>query len=143
VDYLLKPVAMDRFIKACNKAMDLHRLTHQSPAAKEESNYFFVNADYKLVKVEFSDIIYLEALKDYIKIHLRSQKSPLITRMSMKLVEEQLPSSQFIRIHKSYIISKAAISAVKKSSVFIGDYELPVGDSFRDSVTAFTKSYLS
>jgi two-component system LytT family response regulator len=138
VDYLLKPVAMDRFIKACNKAMDLFRLKQQTGTGKEELKYIFVNADYRLVKLEFSEIIYIEALKDYLKIHLRTQKNPIITRMSMKSIEEQLPPTLFIRIHKSYIISKDAISAVKKTSVFIDTLELPVGDMYREAVEAFT-----
>jgi DNA-binding LytR/AlgR family response regulator len=145
VDYLLKPVSMDRFVKACNKAMDLFKLkqaaAHQKPASNAtDQKYFFVNADYKLVKVEFDDIIWIEALKDYLKIHLRSSKTPLVTRMSMKAVEEQLPQSLFIRIHKSYIISKSAISAVKKTSVFIGGLELPVGELYRDAVNNFIGS---
>ena len=140
VDYLLKPVAIDRFIKACNKAMDLHRLKQQSGPAKEELKYIFVNADYKLVKLEFSDVIFIEALKDYLKIHLKSQKSPLVTRMSMKSIEEQLPPSLFIRIHKSYIISKEVITAVKKTSVFIDTMELPVGDMYKEAVEEFTGS---
>lgn len=142
VDYLLKPVAMDRFITACNKAMELFRLKAESKGKGlgEGNRYIFVNADYKLVKVEFSDIIFIESLKDYLKIHLRSQKNPLITRMSMKAIEEELPGSGFIRIHKSYVVSKDAITAVKKSSVFIGEHELPVGELFREAVEEMTKS---
>jgi two-component system, LytTR family, response regulator len=142
VDYLLKPVAMDRFVRACNKAMEFFRLKQAADQSKQgavssEQKYIFVNADYKLVKVEFDDIIWIEALKDYLKIHLRNNKNPLVTRMSMKSIEEQLPVSEFIRIHKSYIISKSAISAVKKTSVFINDMELPVGELYRDGVHAF------
>ena len=142
VDYLLKPVSMDRFLKACNKAMELFRLKTE-PKGKgsgEGNRYIFVNADYKMIKVEFSDVIFIESLKDYLKIHLRSQKNALITRMSMKAIEEELPGSGFIRIHKSYIVSKDAITAVKKSSVFIGEHELPVGDLYREAVDELTKS---
>jgi two-component system, LytTR family, response regulator len=142
VDYLLKPVSMDRFVKACNKAMDLFKLKQgldqsKQGAVSSEQKYIFVNADYKLVKVEFDDIIWIESLKDYLKIHLHSNKNSLVTRMSMKSIEEQLPESRFIRIHKSYIISKSAISAVKKTSVFIGDLELPIGELYRAPVNAF------
>lgn len=140
VDYLLKPVAMDRFIRACNKAMELHQLRVEGRGQRAEAKYIFVNADYKMVKVEFSDIIFIESLKDYLKIHLRSQKNALITRMSMKSIEEELPASGFIRIHKSYIVSKDAITAVKKSSVFIGEHELPVGDLYREAVEMLTKN---
>jgi len=136
VDYLLKPVPLERFIKACNKAYDLFKLKQGNQKAAEQ-RHFFVNVDYRLVKVAFADILWVEALKDYIKINLRSSKSPLVTRMSMKLLEEQLPASQFLRIHKSYMASKSAITAVKKNSVFIDLVELPVGDMYKDSLDQF------
>ena len=144
VDYLVKPVPMDRFVKACTKAMELFRLKQSGASGPAASTpYFFVPADYRMVKVEWSDVVYVEGLKDYLKIHLRSQKSPLVTRMSMKGLEEQCPSADFLRVHKSYIVSKKAISAVKKSSVFIGDLELPVGDLYKDEVAAFVRSDLT
>jgi DNA-binding LytR/AlgR family response regulator len=148
VDYLVKPVAMDRFVKACNKAMELHRMKQAglptaAPAPAPEQTYFFVPADYKMVKVEWADVLYIEGLKDYLKIHLRSQKSPLVTRMSMKSMEEQFPPAEFLRIHKSYIVSKKAITAVKKSSVFIDTLELPVGDLYKQEVMAFIQADLS
>src|ERR1035437_4541483 len=100
--------------------------------------YFFVNVDYSLVKITSADIVYIEGLKDYIRIHLKSSQRPVVTRMPMKTIEEQLPSSGFIRIHKSYIVSVAFITAIRKSSVFIDALELPVSDSYRDAVTALT-----
>src|SRR5438874_1482639 len=121
VDYLVKPVALDRFIKACNKARELYELKSKNKEGSEDKmpGYFFVNVDYSLLKVVFADILYIEGLKDYIKIHLKNVSRPVITRMSMKSVEEELPPTQFIRVHKSYIISAAHISAVRKNSVFI------------------------
>ncbi len=101
-DYLVKPVSLDRFIKACNKANQLFELKTQqkteSPTASP--GYFFVNVDYSLLKITLTDIIYIEGLKDYIKIHLKSTQRPVVTRMPVKTIEEQLPSLEFIRIHK-------------------------------------------
>jgi DNA-binding LytR/AlgR family response regulator len=135
VDYLVKPVSLDRFIKACNKALELHNLkTKQTDTKEPPPDYFFVNVDYSLQKVEFSDIQWIEGLKDYVKINLRSSSKPVITRMSMKTLEDQLPSSRFMRIHKSFIISIAAISSIRKNSVSIGQTELPVGDSYKDAL---------
>lgn len=143
VDYLVKPVPIERFIKACNKALDLYRVNHHIPVSKDSSSpYFFINVDYKMLKVEFNDIIWMEGLKDYLKIHLKSSTSPLVVRMSMKNMEEQLPSTQFLRVHKSYILSKNAISAVRKNSVFINSMELPVGDMYKEQVAAFVKADL-
>jgi len=138
-DYLVKPVSLDRFIKACNKAQQLHELkAAKSSIPATNPGYFFVNVDYSLVKVTNADIVYIEGLKDYIKIHLKSPQRPIVTRMAMKSIEEQLPSAEFLRIHKSYIVSIAFITAVRKSSVFIDTLELPVSDNYRDVVTSLT-----
>jgi two-component system LytT family response regulator len=144
VDYLVKPVALERFIKACNKAYDQFRVNHHIPVAKDSSpGYFFINVDYKMLKVEFDDIIWVEGLKDYLKIHLKSSPNPLVVRMSMKNMEEQLPGSQFLRIHKSYILSKKAITAVRKNSVYLNAMELPVGDMYKEQVASFVKADLT
>jgi DNA-binding LytR/AlgR family response regulator len=138
VDYLVKPVSLDRFIKACNKALELYNLkTKQSDTKGPVPDYFFVNVDYSLLKVEFSDIQWIEGLKDYVKINLKSSSKPVITRMSMKALEDQLPSSKFMRIHKSFIISIAAINSIRKNSVFIGQTELPVGDNYKEALNQF------
>ncbi len=140
VDYLVKPVALDRFIKACYKAKELFEL---KTATKENTSaptaeYFFVNVEYSLVKITIADIMYVEGLKDYIKIHLKSSSKPVVTRMPMKTIEEQLPATQFIRIHKSYIAGIAFITSIRKTSVFIDSTELPVSDNYRDVITALT-----
>ena len=140
VDYLVKPVALDRFVKACNKAFELFQLKNRSKENNNEAapDYFFVGVDYSQLKVVHSDIKYIEGLKDYIKIHLKSSSRPIITRMSMKAMEEQLPSSQFIRIHKSYIVSVAFITAIRKSSVFVEQLELPVSETYQDALMKLT-----
>lgn len=138
VDYLLKPVPFERFIKACNKAWEFYQLKNKKPEQlKEEPSFLFINVDYSLLKIVFADIIWIEGLKDYIKLHLNSSSKPVVARLSMKSIEEQLPSSKFIRIQKSYIVSKNYITAIRKNSVFLDKLELPVGDSFKDSVEAF------
>ena len=138
VDYLVKPVSLDRFIKACNKAWELHQLKTKKQSGLETLTYFFINADYSLVKVIFSDIMWIEGLKDYLKIHLKSSSRPLIARMTMKAIEEQLPASTFIRIQKSFIVSKDYITSVRKNSVFINEIEIPVGDNYKDVITDLT-----
>ena len=133
VDYLVKPVGLDRFMKACFKAQELYQLRHGARA-----DYFFVNVDYSLVKVLFSDIVYIEGSGDYVKIHLSSAARPLLVRMSTKAMEGELPSDRFLRIHKSFIVSKDGVTAVRKNSVFIGPLELPVGETYRDAVRGLT-----
>jgi two-component system LytT family response regulator len=139
-DYLVKPVAFERFLKACYKAKELFELKAGSKEEKPGGNpeYFFVNVEYSQVKITVADIIYIEGLKDYIKIHLKSSSKPVITRMPMKTIEDQLPSKSFIRIHKSYIVAVAYITSIRKTSLFIGTSELPVSDHYRDAVTTLT-----
>jgi len=136
VDYLVKPVPLDRFIKACNKAWELFNLRSKKAEnpSSSEPEFFFVNVEYSLVKVEFADIQWIEGLKDYIRIYLKSSSKPIITRMSMKAIEEELPLSKFIRVHKSFIVSVSAITSVRKNSIFIGAEEIPVGENYKDSV---------
>lgn len=143
VDYLVKPVELSRFIQACNKAWELHQLRLKQKATPQTAaqDYIFVNVDYSLVKLMLSDILWIEGLKDYIKIHLQQNPKPVITRLSMKSMEEQLPASGFLRIHKSFIVAKHHISAVRKNSVFIGQMELPVGDNYREALDAYVNRH--
>jgi len=135
IDYLVKPVSFERFLKACNKAWEFFKLkNHQGRAGEEnqELDYFFVNAEYSLVKVVMDDIIMIEGLKDYVKIHLANNK-PLIIRISMKLIEEKLSPKKFIRIHKSYIISITRVTSIRKGSIFLGSTEVPLSDNYKDA----------
>ena len=138
VDYLLKPVSLDRFIRASSKAWELHQLRTGRRNEQSDKDYFFINVEYSLLKVIFGDVIYVEGLKDYVKIHLKSTNKPVVARMSLKGLEEELPASQFVRIHKSFIVSKNFVTSVKKNSVSIGDIELPVGENYKDSVNEIT-----
>jgi DNA-binding LytR/AlgR family response regulator len=137
-DYLVKPVSLERFFKACNKARELYQLKNNHKPSAAHPDFFFVNVDYSLQKIVFADILWIEGLKDYVRIHLRNNPKPVITRISFKSLEEQLQPGKFIRIHKSYIVAIAAITAIRKNSIFLDTIELPVGDTYRDSVYAIT-----
>jgi DNA-binding LytR/AlgR family response regulator len=145
VDYLLKPVAFDRFLKACNKANDLfHRppahtqpqppARDSDPSRNEAPGYLFVNVEYTLVRIPFADILYVEGLKDYIRIYLSSSTRPVITKMTLKAMEEKLPPSLFIRIHKSYIVAIHRITVIKRDLVCIGSEELPISESYKENL---------
>ncbi len=135
VDYLLKPVPFERFLKACNKAYEQFTLQYKA-VVKDEPGYFFVYVEYNQVKVTITDILYIEAMKDYIKIYLLSSPKPVITRMSLKAMEERLSNYRFIRIHKSFIISADKVVAVKRDIVCIGNTELPLSDTYRAGLDA-------
>lgn len=141
VDYLVKPVELSRFIQACNKANELYELKVKPKAIDHSAtpDYIFVNVEYSLLKVMLSDILWIEGLKDYVKIHLKSSPKPVVTRISMKSMEERLPAAAFLRIHKSFIVAKRDITAIRKNSVFINDMELPVGENYKDDVDTFVK----
>src|ERR1035438_6193017 len=122
VDYLLKPAPFERFLKACNKALELYKLKSQAALQQPretDPDHLFVNAEYSLVKVVLDEIILIEGLKDYIKIHLFNNK-PLIIRMSMKAIEDKLPPKKFLRVHKSYIIAVARITSIRKNLIRLG-----------------------
>ena len=144
VDYLVKPVPLDRFIKACNRAKELYELkaTKQHNAVHSSVEYFFLNVDYSQVKVMFDDIIWIEGLGDYIKINLKSTKKALIVRTSLKAIELQLSPNKFIRIHKSYLVAISEITAVRKNSLFLKEMEIPVGETFRDTIEKLIKNEL-
>ncbi|MBE7171915.1 MAG: response regulator transcription factor [Williamsia sp.] len=141
VDYLVKPVSLERFVKACNRAKELHELKQlkQQPTPPPSADYFFLNADYSQVKIAFNDIIWIEGLRDYVKIYLKSTPKPLLFRISLKAVELELPPAKFIRIHKSFIVAIESITSIRKNSVFIKDMELPIGETFREAVDRLIK----
>lgn len=144
VDYLVKPVALERFIKACLRAKELFELksSQQLEEGKSSQDYFFVQADYSQVRVVFDDIIFIEGLGDYLKIHLDNSDKPLVIRSSLKNIMYELPTKKFLRIHKSYIISLSKIKSVRKNSISVDRKELPIGESFREALEKFIQGML-
>ena len=135
----MKPVSLDRFVKACNKALELHQLKKGRKSEEDRPGYFLIHVDYSQVKINYSDIMWIEGLKDYIKIYLKSSSRPIVTRMSIKSMEDQLPADQFIRVQKSYIVSKDHITSIRKNSIYIGTNEIPVGENYKDAIDKITK----
>ncbi len=135
VDYLLKPISFARFTKSVNRAYEIYKLKNKIVSVGSDNNFLFVRADYKLVKINFDDILYVESLKDYVKF-ITTEKN-ILTLSRIKIMEEKLPSDKFIRIHRSYIISIDKIDSVNKSIVQIGKKNIPVSDSYRDNLMKF------
>ena len=143
VDYLLKPISLERFMKAVNKAVEQFELQNNSSGGdtsdkKEQSDFIFVKADKKLIKIKYDDILYIEGLKDYVIIRMESGR--VITLQTMKSLEEKLPEHLFKRIHRSYIVGIDKIKAVVGNMVEVVEKgqakHLPVGKNYRDQLLA-------
>lgn len=137
VDYLLKPVSFERFLKACNKAKELFDLKNDKKELSSE--YIFVNVEYTLVKILFADILFVEGLKDYVKIHLASSPKAVLTKMSLKAMEEKLPAGKFIRIHKSFIVAMDKVTIIKRDFVCIGNHEVPASEFYKENLSRLTQ----
>lgn len=140
VDYLLKPIAFDRFYKAAQKAQELLCLIPSQPMPATEvkvqaplpiaNDFIFVKTEYKIQKIYLNDILFIEGLKDYISIYTKTER--IITLQSMKKIDEGLPDHRFVRVHKSYIIALDKIESIERSRISIADKIIPIGDTHRD-----------
>ena len=134
VDYLLKPFTKERFNQSIQKVKQL-RVALRSG----EQACFYIKADYTLHKIEFSDVLYIEGLDDYVKIHVSGRKT-IVARSTMKGVLELLPSDEFVRVHRSFILPLTRIKGVKNKTVILPEIEIPIGNSFESAfMTAFEK----
>ena len=137
VDYLLKPIPFPRFLQAINKVTERMKLKQQAQVPsdgrteKEKKDYFMVKADYKLYRVDYANIIYVEGQSEYVTFHLKDKKK-ITAYYSLKKLEEELPSDDFIRIHKSYIVSISNIEAVEGNMVAIEGQKLAIGKNYKD-----------
>jgi DNA-binding LytR/AlgR family response regulator len=143
IGYLLKPFDYDEFLQATLKAQQLILSENETQAAtKNEQNFIFVKSEYKLIKIEFDAIEYIESMKDYLKIHINSQPKPILTLMSLTKIEEVLPEN-FLRIHRSYIINLNAIESIERMRVYIKNEPLPVSESYKDVFNEKIGRYLA
>jgi DNA-binding LytR/AlgR family response regulator len=141
IDYLVKPIRIERFLKAVNKAENHLRLLQQearnSHVEKIEAEFVYIKADRKFFKIYFKDILFIEGLKDYVVIHTMDNK--IITSMNVKTISQQLPASIFARVSKSYIVNVVHINSFDNELVYIQGNEIPLGQSFKDD---FIKQYV-
>jgi len=145
VDYLMKPIRFERLFKACNKAVDTFQQRRKADTIPADT-YFFIHSEYKEIKVYHHDILYIEGLKDYVKLFLASQPNrPILTRLNMKAIESRLDPTQFCRVHQSYIVPLIRISSFHKSKLVLsssatgkpsGTLEIPIGSRYADDFLA-------
>lgn len=137
LDYLLKPISYVDFLQAANKALQWFELLQQP---REEKESIFVKSEYKLVQIMLKDILYIEGLKDYIKIYEENQPKPVLCLMSMKAMEEQLPPKRFIRVHRSYIVQKDKIRIIDRGRIVFSKTYIPISDSYKQAFQDFLDS---
>ncbi|MCF2447719.1 LytTR family DNA-binding domain-containing protein [Dyadobacter sp. CY345] len=134
--YLLKPFGYEEFLETAIKAkkyFDLIQEGNSVPEVEVKDDYLFVKADYKLVRIDFESILYIESLKDYLKIHLVAPAKPVMTLSSLKAIEEKLVPGKFLRLHRSFIVAINKIDSISKNSVHVGSMDISVGDLYKDA----------
>ncbi len=162
LDYLLKPVSYVDFIGAVNRAQKWYELNHGpsiSTTGKEEDNtlltsdtnknqendengYIFVKSDYKLMRINFAEILYIEGLKDYVKIYLTSSTKPILSLSSMRSLESILPSNHFFRTHRSYIVNMSKVKILERGQIVFGDKYLPISESYKENVQKYFNAHI-
>ncbi|MGI6073809.1 MAG: LytR/AlgR family response regulator transcription factor [Fermentimonas sp.] len=133
IDYLLKPFSFEEFLVASNKALQWFEMTTQNDnqQTKKEDKSIFIKSEYKYINVLFDDILYVEGLKDYVKIYTTSDSKPIISLMTLKQLENDLPTNKFMRVHRSFIINLSEITSFNRNRVQIGQKQIPIGETYR------------
>lgn len=133
LDYLLKPFSYTEFLAAANKAFLWHQRQKptSTPSTFSTPGRLFVKADYKLIQLKLDHILYVEGLKDYVRIHLDNQPQPVVTHMTMKAMEERLPSDRFLRVHRSFIVQTSMIKVIEHNRIVFGKTYIPISDTYK------------
>lgn len=139
MDYLLKPVSYDDFLIAAKKALEWFTIKSKQETYKQD-RFVFVKSDYKLIRVMLDDILYIEGLKDYVRIYLKAG-TKLMSLMNMKNLEDSLPKPEFMRTHRSYIAHMTKVEAVDRFRLVFGDAYIPISDSYKDEVQYYLDSH--
>ncbi len=142
LDYLLKPIGYTDFLQSVNKAVqwfDRKRGTDNEPTDKPD--FIYVKSDYKLIQISLKDILYIEGLKDYVKIHLEGENRPILSLTSLKALEEKLPTDRFIRVHRSYIVQKQKIKVIDKARIVFGKEYIPVSESYKQELQNYINDH--
>ena len=150
LDYLLKPISYADFMQAVNKAVQWFELKQKAAEAPQKTadsvtnlagEYIYVKSDYKLVQIELDKILYIEGLKDYIKIHTEDEPRPILSLISMRAMEEKLPADRFIRVHRSFIVQKQKIKVIDKGRIVFGKEYIPISDSYKQELQNYVNKH--
>lgn len=145
IDYLLKPFSYEEFFKAVQKALRLIRLEQKTEMNQVDANgeFLFLKSEYKIRRINFNDILYIEGLKDYVKVYTKNDPKPVLSLTSLKLLESKLPESTFMRIHRSFIVNLEKIDTIERSRIVFGKVYIPVSDQYKGKFQEFVnKNFL-
>ena len=140
LDYLLKPISYRDFLEASNKALQWFELKNAADGtvdSAEDDEYMYVKSEYKLIQISLKDILYIEGLKDYVKIYVETEARPIMSLMSLKSLEERLPTSRFLRVHRSYIVQKSKIRLIDRGRIVFGTEYIPISDSYKQDLQTY------
>jgi two-component system, LytTR family, response regulator LytT len=138
VDYLLKPFGYDEFLVAAQKARKLIELENRSLTGLESNDKFlFLKSEYKIIRINFNDILFIEGMKDYVKVFLKNEPKPILSINSLKSLEAKLPESRFMRVHRSFIVNLDRVEVIERSRIVFGKVYIPVGDQYKDKFQKF------
>ncbi len=145
LDYLLKPISYNVFLEAANRALEWFRMKQGTKLVVNEktqpNDCLFIKSEYKLLQIQLGDILYIEGLKDYVKIYTENNPRPILSLSSMKAMEERLPADRFLRVHRSFIVQKGKIRVVDRGRIVFGNVYIPVSDSYKQEWTAFLNEH--
>jgi len=141
IDYLLKPIDFQEFYASAEKASNLCK-SRKIASVSVKNQYLFIKTAYRIERIEFNDILYIEGLKDYVKIYLQNQLNPVISLISMKNINDYLPQNQFMRIHRSFIVNLSKVQTIERSRIIFGNVYIPVSDNYKEQFKEFVKTQL-
>jgi len=143
IDYLLKPVSYAEFVTAANKALQWAEMKAKAETATKpsENRHIIVKSEYRLIQIDTSKILYIEGLKDYVKIYLENAPKCILSLMNMKTIEQYLPSGQFCRVHRSFIVQMSKINIIERNRIVFGDKYIPISETYKDMFSDYLKKH--
>ncbi|ABQ07142.1 MULTISPECIES: LytR/AlgR family response regulator transcription factor [Flavobacterium] len=143
VDYLLKPFSYEEFLRAANKVLQItEEASNNFQPITADDEFIFLKVEYQWVRISLKEILYIESLKDYVKVHLDDNQKAILSLISLKALEEKLPSAKFMRVHRSFIVSLDKINAISKNSIFIDKTEITVGEQYKETFKTIVDKWL-
>ncbi len=140
IDYLLKPISYDKFLFAVNKAVEWFKVVDKQQLLSKDK-FIYVKSEYKLIQIKFDEILYIEGLKDYIKVYVSGGRKPIMSLMNMKKLEDFLPQPQFLRVHRSFIVNMAKIEMIDRGRIVVDNIFIPVSESYKEKVQNYIDNH--